>query len=266
METRSDAEDAPPYRRVSHLREQLLPGEFTVGGWCIVSSPLVAEVMALAGYDWVVVDRQHGLIGYEAMVEMIRALSLYGIPAAVRVSWNDEGEIMRALDAGAEAVIVPMIDSPGDAARAAAATRYPPAGVRSWGPVRPALQDAEFSPARANERVMCIPMVETKSGIESCTEIAALSGVDALLVGPADLSLSTTGSLERGSSYENHIASALDACAAAGIPLGTTSEAPEEVQGLRERGFSFVALSSDIVLLRRAAAESQRTARGGSTK
>ena len=243
------------------LRAKLVPGKFSIGGWCIISSSLVAEVMALAGYDWVVIDRQHGIIGYEEMVEMIRALSIYRIPAVVRVSWNDEGEIMRALDAGATGIIVPMVDSPADAARAVAATRYPPDGVRSWGPVRPFLKDASFSPKSANERVMCIPMLETLGGMESCAEIAALDGVDALLVGPADLSLATTGALARGSSYPELIASAAKACADAGILFGTTSEAPEEAGALRAQGFDFVALSSDFVLLRQAALASQQAAR-----
>jgi len=105
------------------LRELWDRGEPTVGGWCVIPSPFAAELMGRAGYDWVCIDTQHGVIGYDQMLPMLQALSATGTPAFVRVPWNQPSDIMKALDAGAEGVIVPMVSSEEEARRAVGACR-----------------------------------------------------------------------------------------------------------------------------------------------
>src|SRR5260370_39615274 len=97
------------------LRERWRAGEFTVGAWCTIPSPGRAELAARSGHDWVVVDTQHGLIGYDVMLPMLQAITAGGVPSFVRVPWNEPGTIMKALDAGAGGVIVPMINSVAEA-------------------------------------------------------------------------------------------------------------------------------------------------------
>src|SRR5256885_3621393 len=109
--------------------------------------------MGRAGYDWVCIDTQHGLSGYDQMLPMLQALSATGTPAFVRVPWNQPSDIMKALDAGAEGVVVPMVNSQEEARRAVGACRYPPQGFRSWGPTRAALQVTGFGPESANRAV-----------------------------------------------------------------------------------------------------------------
>src|SRR4051812_13135015 len=108
------------------LRSRWEAGEPTVGGWCSIPSPISAELMSRAGFDWLCIDAQHGLMGYETMLGMIQAIGITRTPGLVRVAWNDPGLIGRALDVGAEGVIVPMVNSPEEAARAVSACRYAP--------------------------------------------------------------------------------------------------------------------------------------------
>src|SRR3989442_2154393 len=137
--------------------------------------------MAPAGFGWVCVDLQHGLIGYQEMVAMLQGVALAGVPALVRVPWNDPSWIMKALDAGAAGVIVPLVNSPAEAAAAAAACRYPPDGYRSWGPVRASLGVADFTPELANRSVVCAVMVETGPAVEQLDQSGSVPGRDAVL-------------------------------------------------------------------------------------
>src|SRR3979409_48696 len=124
------------------LRERWKAGEATLGAWCTIPSPWTAEVASRSGHDWVCVDTQHGLIGYDVMLPMLQAISAGGAPSFVRVPWNEPGTIMKALDAGAGGVIVPMVNSAEEARAAVGACRYPPPGFRSEGPTRAPVHDA----------------------------------------------------------------------------------------------------------------------------
>src|SRR6188472_3307480 len=136
------------------LRELLDSRATTIGGWCAIPSAFSAEVLACAGFDWVCIDMQHGLIGYDQMTAMIQALDARGVATLVRVEWNEPSPIMKALDTGAQGVIVPMVNSATEAVAATRACRYPPLGHRSWGPVRASLGDTSFDPESANRRVV----------------------------------------------------------------------------------------------------------------
>lgn len=164
----------------------LLMERRTIGALCVIPSPVVAEAMGHAGLDWVCIDRQHGLIGFETMVGMIQALSLTATPAFVRVPGNSPSEIGRALDAGASGVIVPMVNAVDDAVRAIHAARYAPRGERSWGAVRGSFDGGR--PARADGLVLA--MLETASAFDQASDILAVDGLDGVLIGTADLAVS----------------------------------------------------------------------------
>src|SRR5260370_21814814 len=115
------------------LRERWRSGESTVGGWGTIPRTWTAELAARSGHDWVVVDTQHGLIGDDVMLPMLQAITAGGVPSFVRVPWNEPGTIMKALDAGAGGVIVPMINSVAAAEGAVPPSRHPPSGFRSLG-------------------------------------------------------------------------------------------------------------------------------------
>src|SRR6478672_10624907 len=155
-------------------------GGSALGGWLSLREPILAEAAGSSGYDYVCVDMQHGLADYEHTVVLLHALA--GTPAVpiVRVPWNEQGIIGRVLDAGAMGVIIPMVNSPDEARRAVTACRFAPDGSRSFGP--------EYL-GRPNELVACIPMIETKQAVESIDDILAVPGIDAIYIGPADLSI-----------------------------------------------------------------------------
>src|SRR2546428_1436293 len=157
---------SPVYSGAVMLREILDGGKASVGGWCVVPGSFTAEVMARAGFDWICIDTQHGLIGYDQMLTMLQAVAVAGTPSVVRVPWNHPASLMQALDARAPGVIVPMVNSAAEAAAAVGACRYPPAGYRSWGPTRAALGVADFSPELANRSVICAVMVETVPALD----------------------------------------------------------------------------------------------------
>jgi 4-hydroxy-2-oxoheptanedioate aldolase len=165
-------------------------GEVTLGAWCMIPSSLTAEILAKGGFDWVLIDMQHGCMDYQTAVEMIRAIDLAGITPLVRIPWNEPGIIGRMLDAGAMGIVAPMINSVGEAQKLVDACRYPPIGKRSLGPIRVGARDGMGYVASANDRIAVIPMIETAEALAGVEDIAAVPGVDALFVGPFDLSFS----------------------------------------------------------------------------
>ncbi len=234
------------------LRERWKAGEPTIGAWCTIPNPWTAEVAARSGHDWVCVDTQHGLIGYDAMLPMLQAISAGGVPSFVRVPWNEPGAIMKALDAGAGGVIVPMVNSAEQAKAAVDACRYPPHGIRSMGPTRARAVDGEWM------LPISVVMIETVEGVSRANEILSVPGVDAVFVGPNDLAVSA--GLE--SSYEGRnpehrrlIESVADAARAQGVTPGIMCGTPEVALQWRKAGFLMLALQSDTRLLTAATEE-----------
>jgi len=166
------------------MRKAWAEGKPSIGSVC-PDTALEVEQLGAAGYDWAWFDMQHGVLGFEKLLSSMQALELGGTRAVVRASWNDPAAIMRPLDLGAIGVIVPMVNSASEAEQAAGAMRYPPAGYRSWGPLR----NSFASPGEANQDVVCIILIETLGGLEHAEEIAATPGVDVLFLAPSDLAL-----------------------------------------------------------------------------
>jgi 4-hydroxy-2-oxoheptanedioate aldolase len=238
-------------------------GRPAYGTVCAIPSPFVAELLVNAGFEWLCIDCQHGLISDQDMVSMLQAVGS-AATTFVRVAWNRPELIMRALDAGADGVIVPMVNSAAEARAAAGACRYPPRGYRSFGPTRAALRVADFTPESANRRVLCAVMIETLEGAEHADEILGVEGVDAVWVGPWDLSLSASGGLEAPGQTAldvRLIQSVLESCRKNGVIPGISVGTAEQAQYWRDAGFTMMAAASDFRMLEAAAARLLDTAR-----
>lgn len=234
-----------------------LPDGVTLGGWCHLPGGFAAEVMAAAGFDWILIDRQHGLIGDADMFDMLRALSISGTPSFVRVAQTDHAEIGRALDGGAHGVVVPQVGSAEEAQDAARACRYAPTGTRSIGPSRLKLY-GRANPPEANASVLCLPMIESRAGLEAAEAIADVDGVDGLFVGPADLGLDTGLS---GDDLQQALRRVAAVCAARGKIAGAFGMGAERIPGWVELGYSFLAVDSDATFLLDAARAALTAAR-----
>src|SRR5215813_9765152 len=163
-------------------------GRFVTLGWLSVSHGFTAEVMARQGFDALCVDMQHGTTDFSDLWPMLQAISQTETVPVVRVPWNDPATIMKALDMGAYAIIVPLVSTAAEAAAAVAACRYPPVGMRSSGPLRAALYGGTNYQAEANGEIVVLAMIETKEGIANLDKICATPGLDGVYIGPADLS------------------------------------------------------------------------------
>lgn len=243
------------------LKARWKAGEVTLGAWCMMPGALSAEALARLGFDWVLIDMQHGGMDYQMAVDMIRAIDLAGVVPIVRVPWNDPGIIGRVLDAGALGVVIPMIETVEDARRAVDACLYPPAGRRSFGPVRVALRDGNGYFATANDRVAVIPMIETSAALAAVDDIAGLPGVDAVFVGPFDLSVALglpPGDNDGKPAFDAAIAKVAAAAKRAGKATAVLSNA--KVAPLRaSQGFQMISVVTDIAAMSAAAGGDLRT-------
>lgn len=167
------------------LKEAIARGRPSLGVWATSGAPALAEQCGRAGLDFVLLDTQHGAITEAGLLPCIQAVSLGGTPALVRTGSAEPRLIMRALDLGAAGVVVPLVSAPEQAAAAVAACRYPPAGVRSFGPVR-----RYYDATGVNDTdPLCLVMIETAAGLENIDAIAATPGLDGVFIGPVDLGL-----------------------------------------------------------------------------
>lgn len=234
------------------VREAAAAGRPSFGSWVTLASPVAVELMGKAGYDWVILDTQHGAITFDDLLGAIQALDLGGTRALVRVGWNDPMHIMRALDLGALGVIVPMVSTPEQALAAAQATRYPPHGIRSFGPVR-----NYYGPvAEGAPEPLCFVMIETAEGLANVDAIAATPGVDGLFVGPVDLALALGmgPALVMPDALLLEIDKVVAAARKHGIISGCATLGAPNAKALMERGVQFLTLGNDAGLLRRGAA------------
>lgn len=254
----------------NRLRSLLEARETAVGLACHTGAPHVAELLAVAGFDYLYLDQQHGVGGLGSPVDLLRATARTGTTPLVRVAANDPVLIGRALDVGAEGVIVPTVESVDEAKRAVAATRYPPEGTRSWGPTRAAF-GLGADPVAVNREVLCFVMIETAVGVANAQQIAAVPDVHGVYIGPGDLAVSLGLSPIEGPRAEEHDAAVRTICAAcdaAGVAAAITGDPGTEVA----RGFRMVTAGSDVTFLKTGIAEARtrrdalvldRTAPGG---
>lgn len=246
-------------RSTDHLRTLWADDRAAVAVWSCLADPVVAEVLAASPFDLVVVDVQHGLATASDLPAIMQAMRGAGHAPAVRVGWKDPAGIMRALDAGACAVIVPMVDSAADAVTAAAACRFPPVGTRSWGPMwGEARADGALPPAEQDAGVLCFVMVETQAGVDALAEIVAVPGVDGVFVGPNDLALNTghgRGTYRDTPEIEAMLQRVVDTCRAAGKVAGLYCSDPAMARYWADHGARLVSAAVDTRLIRAGAAE-----------
>jgi 4-hydroxy-2-oxoheptanedioate aldolase len=232
-------------------------GQQTVGGWLSLANTHAAEMLASAGFDWLCIDLQHGLLDYQDLLHMLPAIATTDTTPLVRVSGNDPKEIGKVLDAGAMGVIVPLVDNRAQAEQAVAACRYPPQGCRSFGPLRAALYGGRGYAAEANEQIACIVMIETEEGIEKVEEIVTTPGLGGVYVGPSDLALAL-GLPPRGDTDDpRHLATIdriVQTCKRHRVPVGIHTGGVEYTKRRLAAGFDFVTLGSDAGFMMMAAA------------
>lgn len=238
--------------RPNRIRQQWQRGEAVVNGWLAIPTGFSAEVMSHQGWDSLTIDMQHGVVDYQAAVTMLTAISTGETAPVVRVPWLDPGIIMKMLDAGAYGIICPMINSVEDAERFVSATRYPPDGSRSFGPIRATLYAGPDYAAKADETVVRFAMIETRQALDNLDGIMAVEGLDAVYIGPADLSCAL-GCAPGFDKQEPEVLEAIDLIAAKarehGLVAGIHNGTPEYARRMIEQGFRFVTIASDARLM-----------------
>jgi len=239
---------------VNRFKEWLAQGRARppLGTWLMSAAPSTAEALGFCGFDFLVVDMEHVPIGVPEAVSILRAIA--GTPAepVVRLAWSDQVLVKRVLDAGARTLMFPFIETPEAAAAAVAYTRYPPHGVRGVAAIHRGSRYGQ-TPGylqTAHEQIAVIVQLETPAAVSRLAEIAAVPGVDALFVGPGDLSaaMGHIGQAAR-EDVQALIATAAKGAKAAGKPIGIVGPSLQMVGGFLDYGYDFVAISSDIAMM-----------------
>lgn len=245
-----------PFHLNPTFREALTDADRPLAGmWVCSGSPLVAEICAGAGLDWLLIDMEHSPNGLESVLAQLQAVAAAPVTAVVRVPIGDVVTIKQVLDIGAQNILVPMVDTAAQAAELVAAVRYPPHGRRGvgsalarsgrWNRVEDYLADAD-------RHVSLFVQVETTEGVRNAAEIAAVDGVDGVFVGPSDLAASM--GLLGAQTHPDVVAAVLEAFAAvrgAGKPVGVNAFDPDAAQRYLDEGASFVLVGADVTLLAR---------------
>lgn len=238
--------------RPNKLREIWKSGNAAVNGWLAIANSFSAETMAHQGWDSLTIDLQHGVVDYPAMVTMLQAISTTPTVPVVRVPWLEPGILMKALDAGAYGVICPMVNTRDDAARLVAYTHYAPRGTRSFGPVRALLYGGADYPQHADDTIVAFAMIETAQALDNLDAILSVEGLDAVYIGPSDLSLAL-GAKPAFDDVEPKVAQAIDhilaRAKAHGVVAGIHNGTPESALARIAKGFQFVTIGSDARLL-----------------
>ena len=251
------------------LARRLRAGETVYTAWSMLPSAVVAEFVAREGFPAVLLDLQHGMMSLSAALDAIGLVRLAGAAPAVRIPVGDFATASRVLDFGAEAVIAPMINSAADARAFAAAMKYPPVGERSWGPLRAAPLAGYADPKdylrAANAETISFAMIETRAALANVEAIVATPGIDAVFVGPSDLSivLSDGAGLDQNSpAVVAELAGIVAAAGRAGKFAGIYCSNADRAVEMSRLGFRYIAVGSDLGFLRAGAAASARLVRG----
>ncbi|WP_347267700.1 aldolase/citrate lyase family protein [Paracoccus sp. (in: a-proteobacteria)] len=231
---------------------QILAQKTPFGTWLMAAAPATGEALGFAGFDFLVVDMEHVPIEIPDMAHILRAIGCTPAVPVVRLAWNDQIMVKRAMDAGAETLMLPFIQNADEARAAVSYMRYPPHGVRGVAAVH---RGSRFGTlpgylASAHERAFSILQLETPEAVASLGEIAAVEGVDAVFVGPGDLSaaMGHIGNIAHPEVQEL-IAHAAKAAKRAGKPVGIVGPNPAMVARFLDYGYDFAAVASDLGML-----------------
>ena len=254
--------------RPNALRTLWQAGGAAVNGWLAIPNSFSAEVMAHQGWDSLTIDLQHGVVDYQAMVTMLQAISTTPTVPVVRVPWLEPGALMKALDAGAYAVICPMVSTREEAQKLVAWTTYAPRGTRSVGPVRALYYGGADYPQHADSTVVRFAMIETAAALDNLDAILSVEGLDAVYIGPSDLSLALgckPGMDDLEPLAQQAVDHILARAKAHGVVAGIHNSGPAAARARIAKGFQFVTVSSDARLIAAGAQDVLSAMRAGAT-
>ena len=238
--------------RQNKLRALWADKKAAVNGWLAIPNSFAAEVMAHQGWDTLTIDMQHGLIDDAALVTMLQAMQATPTMPVVRVPWLEPAGIMKTLDAGAQAIICPMVSTREEAQRLVAYTRYAPRGARSFGPVRAAMVHGADYAEQANDNTVVFAMIETAAALDNLDAICSVEELDAVYIGPSDLS-HALGCRPVFDDVDPPVAQAIDHILARahahGIKAGVHNGRTDVARARIAKGFDFVTVSSDARIL-----------------
>ena len=235
--------------RKNKLKQIFKEGKAVINGWLQIPNSFSAEVMAHQGWDSLTIDMQHGLIDYSNALPMLQAISTTDVVPMARVNWNEPGQIMKILDAGAYGVICPMVSNREQAEKFVQACLYPPKGYRSYGPTRGLIYSGNDYADHANDEIIKLAMIETSEALQKLDEIMSTPGLNGIYIGPADLSLAigqkpAFDNLEGTPTYEQ-ITNILKHSKKNNLVAGIHNATPEYAQKMIKIGFQLVTIGSD---------------------
>ena len=224
-----------------------------VNGWASIANTFSAEILAASGFDSVTMDMQHGLVGYQKVVEMLQAVSGYNITPMVRVPWNDPSMVMRCLDAGAYGIICPMVNTKEECEKFVSACRYAPRGNRSFGPARAKIYGGDDYLEHADNTLLNFAMIETSEAVDNLDKILSVEELDAVYVGPSDLAITMgylPGVYEK--EVEDCISYIVKTCKKKNIKAGIHCPNGKSVKERFDIGYNLGTISADSALLTQA--------------
>ena len=235
--------------RKNKLKEIFKSGKSAVNGWLQIPNSFTAELMANQNWDSLTLDMQHGVIDYASAVGMLQAISTTNVVPMARVNWNEPGQIMKILDAGAYGIICPMVSNKKEAENFVKACMYPPDGIRSYGPIRGLVYGGNDYADKANQEILKFAMIETKESLENLNDIMKTPGLDGIYIGPADLSLAIgekpSFDKPEGDPVYEVIMKILDHAKKNNIIAGIQNGQPEYAEKMIKKGFQLVTIGSD---------------------
>ncbi|HEX3551234.1 MAG TPA: aldolase/citrate lyase family protein [Candidatus Elarobacter sp.] len=246
--------------RENDVARRLRAGETVLGAWLSFSDALVAEAMASVGWDWLLIDMEHGPVALADAAAMATAIRTRATAPFVRPAWNESSHVQRVLDLGCSGIIVPVVNTADDARKVVQDARFPPLGERSRGGIRTPLAfetDAMTYAERANENVVVLVQIETELAVRNVEAIVAVDGIDGVFVGPNDLA-SSLGTRwpdvwERDAAYMDLVQRVATATNAAGKTAGFLARDPAMASRVAAMGYRFIGVSSDANFLMGAA-------------
>ena len=235
--------------RKNKIKELIKAGKPVINGWLQIPHSYASEVMAKQGYDSLTVDLQHGVVDYPNALQMFQAISTTDVVPMARVNWNEPGQIMKILDAGAYGIICPMVSNKKEAENFVKACMYPPKGYRSFGPIRGLLYGWADYGKHANDEILKFEMIETKEALSNLDEIMSTEGLDGIYIGPADLSLAVGAEpsfdIPETSPVFNVILTILAHAKKNNIIPAIHNMSPEYAQKMINLGFKLVTIGAD---------------------
>jgi 2-keto-3-deoxy-L-rhamnonate aldolase RhmA len=247
--------------RQNTLKQKLGEGRTTVGLWVTLESPSISEIAVTLGYDWIVIDAEHGHLDFKEIQDHVRVTRNTPTTPLVRIAEVQQGLIKRVLDMGAEGILVPQVYTAAEVAQAVRFAKYPPWGIRGVGGERATTWGLDLREATraANREVMVIPLMETVAAGEAIDAILDVEGVDAIFFGPADYS-SSAGHLGEweGPGVAERLLQIKDRIRARGVPCGIMGKDVTNARMRREQGFQLIGLGSDTGFLIRASQEAMK--------